>query len=152
MRLRRLLIAALLLGTGFTLAAPAGRTVAAAEQCFPETGRCIGGLFYDYWLANGGLAQQGLPLTAEFDEVNPTNGRAYRVQYFERARFELHPENAGTPYEVLLGLLGREQFLAKYPDGRPTGADGDDSFGVTGRLMRVSLFENRQGNGSTARQ
>jgi hypothetical protein len=28
------------------------------------------------------------------------------VQYFERARFELHPENAGTQYEVLLGQLG----------------------------------------------
>ncbi len=28
------------------------------------------------------------------------------VQYFERARFELHPELAGTPYEVQLGHLG----------------------------------------------
>ncbi|HET8630995.1 MAG TPA: hypothetical protein VFL91_26545 [Thermomicrobiales bacterium] len=43
--------------------------------------------------------------------MNPTNGQTYRVQYFERARFEYHPENAGTPYEVLLGLLGREQYL-----------------------------------------
>jgi hypothetical protein len=28
------------------------------------------------------------------------------VQYFERNRFEYHPENAGTPYEIQLGLLG----------------------------------------------
>jgi Tol biopolymer transport system component len=28
------------------------------------------------------------------------------VQYFERRRLELHPEHAGTPYEVQLGLLG----------------------------------------------
>jgi hypothetical protein len=30
------------------------------------------------------------------------------VQYFERNRFEWHPEFAGTKYEVLLGLLGYE--------------------------------------------
>lgn len=35
-------------------------------------------------------------------------GRPYQVQYFERRRMEYHPENAGTPYIVLLGLLGRE--------------------------------------------
>jgi hypothetical protein len=34
------------------------------------------------------------------------NGRP--VQYFERNRFEYHAENAGTRYEVLLGLLGRQ--------------------------------------------
>lgn len=78
--------------------------VMAAERCFPETGKCSNGLFYDYWLANGGLAQQGLPLTNEFDEPSPTNGKIYRVQYFERARFEYHPENA-APYNVLLGCV-----------------------------------------------
>jgi hypothetical protein len=31
------------------------------------------------------------------------------VQYFERARFEYHPENQ-PPYDVLLGLLGRQLF------------------------------------------
>jgi hypothetical protein len=41
-------------------------------------------------------------------EINPTDGKPYLTQHFERARFEHHPENAGTPYEVLLGLLGRE--------------------------------------------
>jgi hypothetical protein len=29
------------------------------------------------------------------------------VQYFERARFEYHPENA-APYDVLLGQFGRQ--------------------------------------------
>ena len=41
-------------------------------------------------------------------EKSSTDGSTYPTQHFERARFELHPENAGTPYEVLLGLLGRE--------------------------------------------
>jgi hypothetical protein len=88
------------------------------EACFPETGKCVKGRFLQYWTANGGLAQQGYPLTGEFDEVNPTNGKTYKTQYFERARFEYHPEN-NRPYDVLLGLLGREQFLAKYGGAAP---------------------------------
>jgi len=36
------------------------------------------------------------------------------VQYFERAVFELHPENAGTPFEVLLSQLGTFQAKNKY--------------------------------------
>jgi hypothetical protein len=43
-------------------------------------------------------------------EVNPGDGITYTVQYFERARFEYHPEYAGTEYEVLLGLLGNEML------------------------------------------
>jgi hypothetical protein len=34
------------------------------------------------------------------------DGKIYTVQYFERAMFEWHPENVGTPYEVLLSRLG----------------------------------------------
>jgi hypothetical protein len=87
---------------------------------FEETGKRLGGPFLAYWEANGGLRQQGLPLTDEFLEVSPTNGQTYRVQYFERARFEWHPENE-PPYDVLLGLLGSDQFLARYPNGQPGG-------------------------------
>jgi hypothetical protein len=105
-----LVLAGLLLATGGPAARPAG---AAAERCFTETGHCVGGAFLRYWEAHGGLAQQGLPLTAAFPEVSPTDGKAYTVQYFERARFERHPENA-APYDVLLGLLGREQHTLRY--------------------------------------
>lgn len=83
---------------------------AGAERYFPETGRRLGGGFRFYWEQNGGLAQFGLPITDEFDERNPDDGRVYTVQYFERARFEYHPELAGTPHEVLLGLLGRQML------------------------------------------
>lgn len=102
---------------------PGGRpaTPASGEGCFPETGRCVEPRFLAYWLAHGGLAQQGLPISDAFDETSPTDGQTYRVQYFERARFEDHPEIADPAYRVLLGLLGREQFLVKYPSGQPTG-------------------------------
>lgn len=72
---------------------------------FPETGHGVGGAFLRFYDANGGLGVFGLPISEEFDEVLP-DGRAYRVQYFERARMEYHPEHAGTPFEVQLGLLG----------------------------------------------
>jgi hypothetical protein len=79
---------------------------------FPETGFGVGGLFLQFWEENGGLMSFGYPISAEFDEVQP-DGRAFRVQYFERARFELHPEAAGTPYVVQLGLLGSALYFGE---------------------------------------
>ncbi|MCX7622494.1 MAG: N-acetylmuramoyl-L-alanine amidase, partial [Thermomicrobium sp.] len=76
---------------------------------FDETGHNVPRLFYRFWEANGGLERFGYPLTEPFVEVSATDGQQYLVQYFERARFEHHPENAGTPFEVLLGLLGVER-------------------------------------------
>jgi hypothetical protein len=82
---------------------------------FPVTGHNVSPRFLDYWLANGGLAQFGYPLTEEsagIPLVEEGTGRVLTydgvVQYFERARFEYHPENAGTPYAILLGQFGRQ--------------------------------------------
>jgi hypothetical protein len=80
---------------------------------FPETGHTLAGGFRLYWQARGGLAIFGLPITEEFREVNPADGREYTVQYFERARFEYHPEHQGTPYETELGLLGRQATVGR---------------------------------------
>ncbi|HUS16710.1 MAG TPA: S8 family serine peptidase [Chloroflexia bacterium] len=74
---------------------------------FPPVGHTLRGPFLSYWQAHGGLPVFGYPISEEFVEVSATDGRAYRVQYFQRNRFEYHPEKAGTPYAVLLGLLGR---------------------------------------------
>jgi spore germination protein YaaH len=73
---------------------------------FEATRHSLGGIFLQYWQKNGGLPIFGYPLTEEFTEVSPTDGKPYKVQYFERNRFELHPEYTGTPNEMLLGLLG----------------------------------------------
>ena len=73
---------------------------------FPQTGHTLGGAFLNYWQNTGGLAIYGYPISEEITEVSPTDGQAYLVQYFERNRFEYHPEAAGTPFEVQLGLLG----------------------------------------------
>jgi hypothetical protein len=73
---------------------------------FRETGFNLCGAFLRYWEQNGGLERFGYPITREREET--IEGRTYTVQYFERRRMELHPENAGTPFEVLLGLLGKQ--------------------------------------------
>ncbi|HEY0072129.1 MAG TPA: hypothetical protein VGE04_19375 [Chloroflexia bacterium] len=78
---------------------------------FKETGHSIGGKFRDYWEKHGGLAQQGYPMTGEF-KMASTDGKEYTTQVFQRAVFELHPEFAGTENEVLLRLLGVEEFEA----------------------------------------
>ncbi|MEX2425659.1 MAG: glycosyl hydrolase family 18 protein [Thermomicrobiaceae bacterium] len=88
---------------------------------FETTGQNACGAFLDYWQSHGlnfgepgisyreSLALFGYPISQEF--TDPDTGRT--VQYFERARFEHHPEHAGTQYEVLLGLLGNEELREK---------------------------------------
>ncbi|MEI7555401.1 hypothetical protein [Candidatus Chlorohelix sp.] len=75
---------------------------------FPQTGHNLNGIFKQYWRDKGGLMQFGYPRTEPFYEVNPADGKIYLAQYFERNRFEYHPELSGTPYEVMLGLLGNQ--------------------------------------------
>jgi hypothetical protein len=84
---------------------------------YPQTGKRLGGTFQRYWQTHGGLAQQGYPISDEFTEVSYLDGKTYRVQYFERAVFEFHPENAGTAYEVLLSQLGKFRYDQKYVAG-----------------------------------
>src|SRR5436309_9182857 len=89
------------------------------SQYFPQTGQTLSGNFLQYWRANGGLPVYGYPITDAKPEVDPETGLTFLTQWFERNRFELHPENAGTKYEVLLGLLGkdlRREALAVDPD------------------------------------
>jgi hypothetical protein len=85
---------------------------------FAETGHRLRGRFRDAWAATGGLESHGLPLSAEFVELNPDDGQRYTVQYFEYSRFEYHPDQAGTPYEVQFGQLGRQVYTER---GQPAG-------------------------------
>jgi carboxyl-terminal processing protease len=83
------------------------------SMTFPQTGKTAGGLFLAYWKSHGGLAQQGYPISNEFQEKSDTDGKTYTVQYFERAVFEYHPENQ-APYNLLLSQLGTARFKAAY--------------------------------------
>jgi hypothetical protein len=86
---------------------------------FGETGKSICRPMEAYWRNYGGVQQFGFPISEAVSEPNEVDGKTYLVQYFERARFELHPENAGTQYEVLLGQLGLQEYKRLYPEGAP---------------------------------
>lgn len=90
---------------------------------FAETGHRLGGRFLAYWKSHGGLAQQGYPISDEFFEQSAVDGQVYRVQYFERAIFEYHPEKQ-PPYDVLLSLIGSFYFDALYKSA-DAGEDSD---------------------------
>jgi hypothetical protein len=115
---------------------------------FPIAGHTLMGGLRDYWNAHGGLQQFGYPITEEFQEVSPTDGNVYTVQYFERARFEWHPENR-PPYDILLGLLGRtitqgreteQPFQAAAPQTTP----GSIYFQATGHNLAPEFAQHWQ--------
>ena len=96
-------------------AGASGQTASAAPDTitFPQTGRSVGGAFKGYWLAHGGLAQFGYPISEELTQPSQLDGKSYTVQYFERAVMELHPENQ-APYNVLLSQLGSFAYQQGY--------------------------------------
>ena len=107
---RRVLLAGLVLAC---LCVPPAE--AAPQFCFPQVPDCITGRFATYWRDNGGLEVFGLPLTPATKQPVEGDKRTYLVQYFERARFELHPKEP-KPYDVLLGRIGVDRLTAQGRD------------------------------------
>jgi protocatechuate 3,4-dioxygenase beta subunit len=94
----------------FVVNSAATAPTANGSHTFKETGYTVSGRFWEVWQAGGrsfedSLYLNGLPITSQRAEVSPTDGKTYQTQWFERARFEQHPENP-APNDVLLGLLG----------------------------------------------
>ena len=123
---------------------------------FSETKHTVNGVFWKYWQAHGGLAQQGYPISEEFGEVNDLDGKSYTVQYFERAVFEKHPENK-APYDVLLSQLGTFQYKAKYGDAgapgqQPNTSKGSVLFKETGHRAGGKFLEYWNAHGGLAQQ
>ena len=89
----------------FPTATPAEGT--ADLRYFPEVRHTVKGPFLPAFEFRGGLTVLGYPISEELQESNGDgSGQTYTMQYFQRARLEYHPEAAGTPNEVQLGLLG----------------------------------------------
>jgi len=88
---------------------PAG----ADRSYYVQTQHSIGGQFKKFFDQNGGVFVFGYPISEETIEPNPTDGVAYTVQWFERARFEFHPEFNDTPNAIELGQLGRQLLLGQ---------------------------------------
>ncbi len=136
-RIAKLLAVALV--AGLFMAALPGHQVSAApassSQLFSATGHTVSGVFLDAYYRLGGLPIIGYPIT------EPVNENGFQVQYFERERFEYHPENAGTAYEVLLSRLGYElsKPLQPFAAGQ-AGSDGiffaQTSHSLNGEFLR----------------
>lgn len=71
-------------------------------EYYIETGHNVREPFYKYFLANGGTARFGYPITEAY-----LDSTGLMVQYFQKARLEWHPGNP-DPYKVLLGSLSEE--------------------------------------------
>src|SRR5262249_5672974 len=79
---------------------------------FPETGGYrVEGRFLDTWELPGtyqeSIAINGFPMSDAHLEVSPDDGKTYLTQWFQRARYELHPAES-PPNDVQLGRLGVE--------------------------------------------
>lgn len=103
---------------------------------FAQTGHSVTPDFLVYWQANGGLAQFGFPITEEIQE-QLEDGKLYTVQYFERARFERHPENQ-PPFTLLLGQFGR-RILAQQSPTQPQRFQGSGQRVITGVRLKAGL-------------
>ncbi len=104
------MVCAMLLLLSVTLPQPTQKALAQTDgRFYAETGYTLAAEFVDFFDSHGGVPVFGYPVS----EARQENG--YLVQWTERQRLEWHPENAGTDFEVLLGLLGRE--LTKGLDG-----------------------------------
>ena len=93
--------------------------VASSSHTFTETGFTISGDFWTVWQNGRSYADSlfinGLPISAVRNEVSSTDGKTYQTEWFERARFEYHPENK-APYNVLLGLLGTDSVQNRHSE------------------------------------
>lgn len=116
---------------------PSPGATSADWRYFPQTQHYLSFGFKDFWLRSGGLPVFGFPLTEEFSEQRAGQSQLLTVQYFERQRFEYHPDLAGTPYEVELGRLGvedaaRNGLTATLPfQPLANSISGCEHFGVT---------------------
>src|SRR4051812_2229218 len=79
------------LGRPGSLLNPAQRTAPALPDAryFQETGHNLSSPFLEFWTEHGGLDVFGYPIT-EVRTERSTGGPDFKVQYFERSKFELH--------------------------------------------------------------
>ena len=149
-------LAVMVLAGGLQYGAPAqAQGQPTGRRFFPETGKTVQGRFLQYWEQNGGLAQQGYPLSEEMAVRSEIDGRTYTMQYFERAVFEYHPENQ-WPHDVLLSLLGSLRYNAKYPGGAPGQSPNVDPgsvvFNETGKRVGGSFLQYFRTHGGIRQQ
>lgn len=79
-------------------------------EYFSPEGFVVSGPFYAYFIAGGGIARFGEPISNYYFNKN----LGLWVQYFEKARMEFHPGNP-PEFQVQLGLIGQEIGTPELP-------------------------------------
>jgi beta-lactamase class A len=112
---------------------------------FPQTRQTVGHDFLKFWNEYGGLKTFGYPIGPEEMQGGML------VQPFERARFELHPENAnvGGPQPTIgLGLVGQERASQLGLSWPASSNDGKGIyFDATGQELEGDFLYYWQNNG-----
>jgi hypothetical protein len=129
-------------------AKPAGNE----RSYFLESGHTLGGEFRTFWQNNGGVARLGYPISEDLVEPSPLDGVERKVQYFERAVLEYHPEFAGTPNAVMLAAVG--SWVTKdrnFPKAQPVENTSDLwYFAETGHIVKEAFLRYWQSQGGLA--
>ncbi len=131
-------------------AQPAADLNAPGNTFYSQTWHNLSEPFRSYWQSHGGVNILGYPITEVF-EGTLDDGKPYKLQYFERARIEYHPENR-SPEDVQLGLLG--VWAAAHSDAshvaQAQAAPGGQFFPETGQTLNIfSAWWNANGGLST---
>jgi len=129
-RLRLVVGLGLLLIFTLTATPPTDLRAQVGQVCFSETGHCIAGRIREFWEQNGGVRVFGFPIAPQQEAM--IEGQPRQVQWFERVRLELHPEN-DRPYDVQLGRLGADLLVQQ-------GRNWRDFPQATGPLTNCRFF------------
>ncbi len=111
-------------------------------QYFDATGHTLRGEFLAFWKAHGGPEIFGAPITEPFMQGGRT------VQYFEKVRFEHHPDHDGDPFEIQLSQLGRYFLGDRTFPALPAGQGNGRYFPETGQYVQggfLQFWEDRGG-------
>src|SRR5499426_2642560 len=102
------------------------------SQYYQETQHASMNSFLAFWRRTpNALFVLGYPISQPFIEESFTNpGEFYRVQYFERAILEEHPENYGSQYYILGRLMGNQIIKGREGEEpfQPVADPGDGSY------------------------
>lgn len=114
------------------------------KRYFNQTSHSVAEPFLSFWRNKGGVALFGYPIS----EVVQQDGM--RVQWFERARMEYHPEAVAKGRGVQLTLLGRIAYGRKYsPAVQPAALIAGAESGLNG--METSLLSSLNAQRTAAR-
>jgi hypothetical protein len=110
--------------------APVARPADSDRDYFAETGHTLGGSFRQFWCSRGSLPLFGLPLSEEFREVNPQDGKPY---IWPVAAFPATPGNI-----MIAGHAGFKDTIFNHLPDTTRGDEIIVSIGQAERRYRVT--------------